>query len=209
VVRRPLVVPNCTDVFTGGRRVLAIAGCIVLQAIASSCADDAAAGRSRRAKHGASDVDADAASDANGEIRDAALADAAASDAETDASVQTELRARLIELLRQVEREASMRCPCLVETGAYPSEETCLETVAFKPGWEACVEYVPVPAESDEALSCALEELNRRNDCLQPAACDRSLLGMCRAATIECPKLDPEVLVRVLQRCPRYVMLFH
>jgi hypothetical protein len=123
--------------------------------------------------------------------------------------VQTELRARLIELLREVEREASMRCPCLVETGQYPSEDACIENVAFKPGWEDCVEYVPVPPTMDDALQCALEELKRRNDCLQPAVCDGTLLGTCRASALECPKLDPEVLVRVLQFCPRYVMLFH
>jgi hypothetical protein len=152
----------------------------------------------------------DAASDAGRDARDAAAtSDAQAADAGADASVQTELRARLIELLREVEREASSRCPCLVATGEYPSEQDCLETVAFKPGWEECVEYVPVPAASDDALSCALQELKRRNDCLSPAVCDRTLLGMCRATTIECPKLDPEVLARVLQWCPRYVMLFH
>jgi len=115
----------------------------------------------------------------------------------------------LIALLRQVEREAFIRCPCLVEAGNYPSIESCQATVAFKADWEACAALVPVPAGDEDALRCAVTESQRRNDCVEPAACDPNVLGSCRAAAIECPNLGSEVLLRVLKFCPRQIMLFH
>lgn len=190
---------------------LPIAGCIALQLIALSCVDHDSPSRKRdHARDRGTDAAVDA-SNADGGARDAsAEPDAEVGDAGSDASMQQrELNARLIDLLREVEREAFIRCPCLVAMGSYASEEACRDAVSFKPGWEACAEYVPVPADSDDALRCALTESQRRNDCVESDACDRDVLGRCRATTIECPKLDSQVLVRVLQWCPRYIMLFH
>lgn len=154
----------------------------------------------RRAPRDATAMDADAVHHPN-DASDASVADAGSS--------SSELNAQLIEFLREIEREGAARCPCRIEAGEFSSPEACVDAVSFKEGWEQCAMLVPVPDGNAEALQCALSELRRRNACLAPAPCASETLTRCRAASINCPELDAEVLSRVLVWCRGMLMFFH
>jgi hypothetical protein len=179
--------------------------CVALLASSLGCED---AEPEPKARADASSVAPNDAAEAHAESSDGAARPDA--DASADAAAQSsELSAQLIEFLREIEREGSARCPCRVEAKEFASTQACLEAVSFKQGWEECVMLVPVPSGNEEPLRCALEELRRRNACLAPAPCASETLTTCRAASINCPELDPEVLSRVLVWCRGKVMYFH
>lgn len=143
-----------------------------------------------------------------GELHSGAVAAENAENADA-AAQSSELNAQLIEFLREIEREGSARCPCRVEAGEFSSTEACVEAVSFEEGWERCAMLVPIPDGNAEPLRCALSELRRRNECLAPSPCESQTLARCRAASIDCPELDAEVLSRVLVWCRGMLMFFH
>jgi hypothetical protein len=114
--------------------------------------------------------------------------------------------------LLEIERGTFLTCPCSVQRGEYPSMQDCVEKVSFKPGWQACVAGVELPGEEADVsarLRCALAELQHRNNCLEPAPCTSTVMALCQADTLHCPKLDPGVLTAVIDVCHASVMLWH
>jgi hypothetical protein len=126
-------------------------------------------------------------------------------DAAPAAGAQPEFHFRLIALFLEVERGARTECPCLLQAGKISSLQDCIDTMSLRPGWQECINQLPLPDNSEELndqLHCSLEQLQKVNECVEAAQCEPEAQGACRQLTLDCQTASQPFLTGVVNTCP-------
>jgi hypothetical protein len=120
-------------------------------------------------------------------------------------ATQPEFHFSLIALFLEVERGARAECPCWLQSGKIESLQACTDMMTLQPGWQACIDQLPLPENSEqlnEQLHCSLRQLQRVNDCVDAAECEAKALGACRQTTLDCQTASQSFLTGVVNACP-------
>lgn len=126
-------------------------------------------------------------------------------DAAPAAGAQPDFHFSLIALFLEVERGARAECPCWLQAGKIDSLQACTDMMSLQPGWQDCINRLPVPnkqAELNDQLHCSLQELQQINDCVDAAQCEPKAMGACRQLTLDCQPASQTYLTGVVNTCP-------
>lgn len=118
---------------------------------------------------------------------------------------QPDFHFSLIALFLEVERGARAECPCWLQSGKIESLQACMDMMSLQPGWQACIDQLPLPENSEqlnEQLHCSLRQLQRINDCVDAAQCEPKAQGACRQLSLDCQTASSSFLTGVVNACP-------
>ncbi len=148
--------------------------------------------------------------DARG-MRDAAVDRAR----ETDAMASADAGGPTLSTLLQADVELYDRrvraiCPCQVASGAYKTEQECLDLAQSGPDWAQCA--VKALADQDSAASraamrCFMDYLEQAAECTEAAACDTDKLAVCGAPSSTCLAEQSMGINLILAACPDFGLL--
>ena len=102
-------------------------------------------------------------------------ADSAERDAGDDAAAASgRLEKLLSQWIDEWDRQMTTQCACLVESGAYKSQDECFEFLRSGSDWLQCISSALADSNSPETLAtgkCVLDQIRLRNECLESTTC--------------------------------------
>jgi hypothetical protein len=147
-------------------------------------------------------------------IATCAIVSASCGDDDAAADAGRGSRGRRVEWAREwiaaYDREVGATCPCLAQLGAFASAEECMRALGSGPTWAECANEAVEASDaggllSEEHARCLIDSRAARAGCLERAGCDADAMGVCLSMPnmpADCPPLDADLTLLVLEHCP-------
>jgi hypothetical protein len=132
------------------------------------------------------------------------------SDAAQSADAGTPLMTLVQDEVALYDRRIRASCPCLVASGAYQTEQECLDLGLSGPDWVDCATKALADYDNPDTRAqsqCFTRFLTQVAECTEAAACDQDKLANCGAPDPDCLASQSTRINLILAACPDFGLL--